>query len=47
MKLNVYFGKQVFQLKGGKRFNALKYVHIYNRYKNIIRGDINGKFLGL
>ena len=46
-KLNIYHGKQVYQFKGGKRFNALKYVHIYNRYKNIARGDENGKFLGL
>ena len=46
-KLNIYCGKQVWQLKGNKRFNALKYVHIYHRHKNIIRGDINGKFLGL
>ena len=46
-KLNIYLGDQVYQIKGGKRFNALKYVHIYYRHKNISRGDINGKFLGL
>lgn len=46
-KLNIYCGKQVWQFKGSKRFNALKYVHIYHRHKNIIRGDIHGKFLGL
>lgn len=46
-KLNIYHGKQVYQLKGGKRFNALKYVNFYFRYKNIVRGDNNGKFLGL
>ena len=46
-KLNVYHGKKVYQFKGGKRFNALKYVHIYHRHKNISRGDENGKFLGL
>lgn len=46
-KLNIYHGKQVYQLKGGKRFNALKYVHIYHRHKNITRGDANGQFLGL
>lgn len=46
-KLNIYSGKDVFQVKGSKRFNALKYVNIYHRYKNISRGDINGKFLGL
>lgn len=46
-KLNIYSGKTVYQLKGGKRFNALKYVNIYYRHKNIIRGNENDKFLGL
>lgn len=46
-KLNIYADGKVYQLKGDKRFNALKYVHIYNRYKNISRGDTDGKFLGL
>ena len=46
-KLNIYHDKKVYQFKGGKRFNALKYVNIYYRHKNIVRGDSNGKFLGL
>ena len=46
-KLNIYHGKQVYQLKGGKRFNALKYVNFYFRYKNITRGEENDQFLGL
>ena len=46
-KLNIYHNGKVLQLKGSKRFNALKYVHFYYRHKNISRGDINGKFLGL
>ncbi len=46
-KLNIYYDKKVYQFKGGKRFNALKYVNIYFRHKNISTGDINGKFLGL
>lgn len=46
-KLNIYDNKTVYQIKGEKRFNALKYVNIYNHYKNISRGDIDGKFLGL
>ena len=46
-KLNIYYNKRVFQLKGDQRFNALKYVNIYHRYKNITRGDEDGKFLGL
>lgn len=46
-KLNLYHDGKIYQLKGGKRFNALKYVHIYHRHKNITKGDGNGKFLGL
>ncbi|MBR4073344.1 MAG: hypothetical protein IKK24_05300 [Clostridia bacterium] len=46
-KLNIYYNDSVYQLKGSKRFNALKYVNIFYRYKNISRGDLNGKFLGL
>lgn len=46
-KLNVYHGDKIYQLKGSKRFNALKYVHIYHRHKNIVKGDANGEFLGL
>ena len=46
-KLDIYVGKKIYQIKAGKRFNALKYVHIYNRYKNVVRGDENVKFLGL
>jgi hypothetical protein len=46
-KLNIYFGDNLFQLKGGKRFNALKYVHLYFRHKNVTKGDPNDPFLGL
>jgi len=46
-KLNLYVDKKVYQVKGGKRFNALKYVNFVYRYKNIIKGEENGKFLGL
>ena len=46
-KLNVYCGTVAFQISGSKRFNALKYVNIYYRWKNIKEGNINGKFLGL
>ncbi len=46
-KLNIYHEKQVYQIKGSKRFNALKYVNLYYRYKNITRGESDGKFLGL
>ena len=46
-KLNIYHDGRIYQLKSDKRFNALKYVNIYYRWKNIARGDENGKFLGL
>ena len=46
-KLNIYHDGRIYQLKSDKRFNALKYVNIYYRWKNIVRGDANGKFLGL
>ena len=46
-KLNIYHGKDIYQFKGGKRFNALKYVNLYFRYKHITRGEEHDQFLGL
>lgn len=46
-KLNIYYQDKLYQLKGDKRFNALKYVNLYFRYKNITRGESDDKFLGL
>ncbi len=46
-KLNIYHDKKVYQFRGSKRFNALKYVNLYNRFKNIEKGEPDGKFLGL
>ena len=46
-KLNIYFGKDLYQVKSGKRFNALKYVNLFYRSRNLMRGDEDGKFLGL
>ncbi len=46
-KLNIYHDKTIYQIKSDKRFNALKYVNIYYRWKNIHRGESDGKFLGL
>ncbi len=46
-KLNIYYGDHLYQLKSHKRFNALKYVNIYFRYRNLIRGDLDAEFLGL
>lgn len=46
-KLNVYHDNNVYQFKAGKRFNALKYVNIYYRYKNIQKGNENETYLGI
>jgi ribosomal protein S27AE len=46
-KVDIYHGDKIYQLKGGKELNAIKFVHFYNRYRNIMKGDNNGKFLGL
>ena len=46
-KLNIYYGDHVYQLKSHKRFNALKYVNIYFRHKNLLKGGENSTFLGL
>ncbi|MBQ7339788.1 MAG: 1-acyl-sn-glycerol-3-phosphate acyltransferase [Clostridia bacterium] len=45
-KLNVYYQDEVYQLKGDKRFNAVKYLNFYHRYNNQLKGD-NNEFLGL
>jgi hypothetical protein len=46
-KVNIYRQDKVYQLKGGKELNGIKFVHFYNRYKNIKKGDADSKFLGL
>ena len=46
-KLNIYHGKKLYQIKGDKRFNALKYVMLFYRSKNIEKGDQNDEFLGI
>ena len=49
-KLNLYFGDKVYQITGGERFNALKYVNLTFRYRNIKKaekGEGYGEFLGL
>lgn len=45
-KLNVYVNDKVYQFKGDKRFNALKYVNFYYHYLNLKENNSNGKFLG-
>ena len=46
-KVDIYHGDKIYQLKGGKDMNGLKFVHFYNRYKNISKGDSDAQFLGL
>ena len=46
-KLNLYHGTKVYQLKGDKRFSALKYVNVFYRYTNLAKGAKNVEFLGL
>ena len=46
-KLNLYAGKEIFQIKSCKRFNALKYLNFYHRHKNLQTGDAYEQFLGL
>jgi hypothetical protein len=45
-KLNIYYEKHVYQFKGDKRFNAVKYVNFYHHYKNLKKGE-GETFLGL
>lgn len=45
-KLNIYHEDNVYQIQGDKRFNALKYLNLYHRYKNLA-SDTNETFLGL
>ena len=46
-KLNIYHEDNVYQIQSDKRFNALKYLHLYHRYKNLTTEVQNGSFLGL
>lgn len=46
-KLDIYFNDKVYQIKGDKSFNAVKYVNIYHRYVNIAKGEHDEQFLGL
>ena len=46
-KLNIYFGDKVYQLKGDKRFNAVKYVNLYYHAVNEKKGEGIYEFLGL
>ena len=46
-KLNLYLGETVYQVKGDPRFNALKYVNFYYRYRMLTGDSKDGEFLGL
>jgi ribosomal protein S27AE len=49
-KLNIYFGNKLYQITGGERFNALKYMNLVFRYRNIKKsekGEEYEQFLGL
>ena len=46
-KVNLYCDGRVYQLKGDARFNGVKYVQICYHAKNLLKGEEDGKFLGL
>ncbi len=46
-KLNIYLGDKVYQIKCDKRFNALRYMNLFYRYRNTKKETDNVKFLGL
>lgn len=46
-KLDIYHADMVYQVQSDKRFNALKYLNLYHRYKNLTSEVQNGRFLGL
>lgn len=46
-KVNIYADGKIYQLKGAKSFNGLKYVHMFNRYSNVRKGDKYGSYLGI
>ena len=48
-KLNIYIGEELYQLKGSKRFNPVKYMNFYYHYDNVKKGVKYGElqFLGL
>ncbi len=46
-KLNIYHGDTLYQVKSGKRFNALQYMNIFYRYQNCKDSAAHSTFLGL
>jgi len=46
-KLNIYVGKQIFQFKGDKQFNAVKFLNLYFHARNSNSNGEHSDFLGL
>lgn len=46
-KLDIYHADMVYQIQSDKRFNALKYLNLFHRYKNLTTEAKDGSFLGL
>jgi 1-acyl-sn-glycerol-3-phosphate acyltransferase len=46
-KLNIYHDDMVYQIQSDKRFNALKYLNLFHRYKNLAAETESEVFLGL
>ena len=46
-KLNIYYKDHIYQLKGDKRFCALKYVNLFFRSTHLLKGEKENAFLGL
>ena len=46
-RLNVYYENGIYQFRGNRRFNAIKYMHLYYRHRNVTKGNGHGEFLGL
>ena len=48
-KLNIYYKDKIYQVKGDKRFNPVKYMNIYYHYINNLKEEKgeNDEFLGL
>lgn len=46
-KINIYKGQDIYQLKGDKHFNALKYLNLHTRSENIMKGHPEETFLGI
>ncbi len=46
-KLNIYHGEKIYQFKGDKRFNALKYINMFYHYEHVVKGERDGEFCGI